>query len=129
MSRVSYSICIRTLGTAGEKYARTLASIKAQIIQPEEVVIVIPHGYELPKERLGYERFVRCDKGMVRQRVVGFNEMKSEYTLALDDDLSFEPDFAERLIELSASQDADFVNPKIIDIASPVSAFGGGVIR
>lgn len=55
MKTPSYSVTIRTLGSAGEKYAATLDSIAKQKIKPEEVVVVIPYGYDLPKERLGYE--------------------------------------------------------------------------
>lgn len=117
----SYSVCIRTLGTAGEKYAETLNSIKRQTIQPEEIIVVIPHGYELPKERIGSERFVRTEKGMVNQRVVGLENVNSKYTLALDDDVRFEDDFVEKLIDILEIENADFVSPSILDIENITS--------
>ena len=42
-----YSVTIRTLGTAEDKYQRTLDSIATQSIQPKEVIIVLANGYEL----------------------------------------------------------------------------------
>lgn len=48
-----YSVTIRTLGTAEDKYQRTLDSIATQSIQPKEVIIVLANGYECPKEQLG----------------------------------------------------------------------------
>ena len=59
---LSYSVVIRTLGNTGEKYQALLQSIQAQTIQPEEIIVVIPHGYELDY-KLGSERVVYCDKG------------------------------------------------------------------
>ena len=111
----SYSVTIRTLGKAGDKYAATLESIRKQSLQPEEVVIVIPDGYDLPKDRLGFERFVRCKKGMVNQRVVGINEMSSDFTLALDDDVEFNADFVKSLFDIQINNSADFVSPKITE--------------
>lgn len=110
----SYTVMIRTLGLAGERYARTLASIAAQTIAPAEVVVVIPHGYELPRERLGCERFVRCDKGMVIQRAVGFDNVATPFTLSLDDDVEFDATFVEDMYNELVNADADFVSPAII---------------
>ena len=93
----TYSIVIRTLGNTGEKYRQMLDCIAKQTITPEEVIVVIPFGYELD-HTLGYERVVRSEKGMVTQRAKGIEEAKSEYILVLDDDLSFPNDFAERML-------------------------------
>lgn len=135
----TYSITIRTLGKAGDKYAATLESIRKQTLKPEEVVIVIPDGYDLPKDRLGFERFVRCKKGMVNQRVVGINEMSSDFTLALDDDVEFNADFVKSLFDIQINNSADFVSPKItepnnsmttskpVSTQQPSSARGGGI--
>ncbi|MCQ2307204.1 MAG: hypothetical protein MJ000_06545 [Bacteroidales bacterium] len=43
----SYSVVIRTLGNSGEKYQKLLDSIRSQTVQPEEVIVAIPDGYEL----------------------------------------------------------------------------------
>lgn len=111
MKSKEYSIVIRTLGTAGCKYQALLDSINAQTLLPKEVIVVIPHGYELPPERLGYEKFVRSEKGMVIQRCVGLSEMTTELGLFLDDDLSFDSRFAETLVEGIDKYDADVVFP------------------
>lgn len=94
---LKYSIYIRTIGKGGDKYRRLLCSIDSQTIKPEEVVIVLPKGYEYPKERLGYERFAFCKKGMVQQRLFAINEVKTPYILLLDDDVEFEPNFVEKI--------------------------------
>ena len=96
---MQYSIVIRTLGQAGEKYQRMLGCIENLRIKPNEVLVVIPNGFPLPKERLGFEQFIRSDKGMVRQRCVGGHAAKSKYILFLDDDLEFDSDFVDQLAE------------------------------
>lgn len=106
-----YSVTIRTLGTAGEKYQRTLDCISAQTIQPKKVLIVLPKGYALPKQRLGSETFIYSDKGMVSQRVAGFQMCETEYILALDDDVDFDSDFVARMFATMEKTDADFVSP------------------
>lgn len=99
MELFNYSVVIRTLGTAGKKYQALLDSITKQNIQPAEVIVVIPNGYDLPKEKLGYERFVRSPKGMVIQRTIGLKEAKSEYCLFVDDDICFSENYIEKLAE------------------------------
>lgn len=94
---ISFSIAIRTLGRAGTKYQKLLDSIAQSEIQPEKVVVVLPEGYSKPKEQLGYEKFVYCPKSMVGQRLEALKYIDSEYTLFLDDDISFPPDFISKL--------------------------------
>lgn len=64
----------------------------------------IADGYDLPPQRLGCEEFVRCRKGMWHQRVFGWQYAEkhsgSDYILALDDDVSFEPYYAEKCLEI-----------------------------
>lgn len=109
----SYSVSIRTLGTAGEKYQETLNSVARQTVKPEKVLVYIPHGYQLPKETIGIEDYVRCDKGMVTQRSLPFDEITSEFILFLDDDLSFEADFVQKLFDGLLSMDGDCISPDI----------------
>ena len=111
MKNFEYTIYIRTLGTAGEKYQALLNAIGKQTIRPQRVVVVIPYGYELPKERLGYEEFLRSDKGMITQRIAGVSECKTEYALFLDDDLDFGQDFVEILAQPLIEGCADVVFP------------------
>ena len=109
MTIPSYSIAIRTLGTAGEKYQRELDSIARQTLQPDKIVVYIPHGYDLPKETIGREQFAHCDKGMIAQRAVKFNEIDSEYILLLDDDIELGDDVCEKLMADAVAADADCV--------------------
>lgn len=111
-----YSVAIRTLGTAGDKYQRTLNSIAAQSIQPKEVIIVLAQGYKYPKEQLGYEHFCFAEKGMVSQRITCFNKSSSEYTLAIDDDVEFPSNFVSSLFETMEKCKADFVSPIVKEI-------------
>ncbi|MDY6371163.1 MAG: glycosyltransferase [Bacteroidales bacterium] len=104
----SYSIVIRTLGNTGEKYRRMLDAISRQTVAPEEVLVVIPHGYELDHQ-LGTERIVRSEKGMVTQRVVGIQEATGDYLLVLDDDLDFPTDFVEKLHKTLQQRNLDCV--------------------
>lgn len=117
---LNYSIVLRTLGYGGEKYQALLDSIKAQTIQPMEFIVVIPPEYELPKERLGTETFVRGPKGMVRQRVDGINAAKGDYLLIVDDDVSFPSEFVEELWRLMQESHADAISPRVDDDAAPL---------
>ena len=96
---IDFSVVIRTIGKAGEKYQRLLDSVKTLKPQPKEVIVVLPEGYDLPKERLGTERFLFSKKGMVHQRLKGFESCRSEYMLVCDDDVCFEEDFVQKLYE------------------------------
>ncbi len=95
---MKYSIAIRTLGTSGEKFVRELESIKRQTIQPEKVVIYIAEGYERPDYTIGKEEYVWVKKGMMRQRVLRYDEIDSPLIMLLDDDVELAEDSAEKLI-------------------------------
>ena len=94
-----YSIAIRTLGEAGEKYQKLLNSIKQSKLQPEKIIVVLPQGYALPEEKLGNEQFVYCEKSMIQQRIEALKYINSEYTLFLDDDIAFDECFVEKLLK------------------------------
>ena len=108
---VSYSIVIRTLGNTGNKYKALLDSIKAQTIQPEEVIVVIPEDCTLD-HTLGYETIIHSPKGMVSQRAAGIEYAKSENILVVDDDLEFGADFVECLACYQKVHHLDCVLPK-----------------
>lgn len=95
---IDYSVIIRTTGKAGEKYRRLLSSIAALDPQPKEVIVVLPDGYDPPSERLGWESFYFCAKGMVIQRLHGIAQCKTKYALITDDDISFDSDFVKKLV-------------------------------
>ena len=116
---LNYSVVIRTLGKTGEKYQVLLDSVAKQSIKPLEVLVVIPDGYDLPKEQLGYERFVRGEKGMLKQRIIGAKEAKGEYILFLDDDLQFEEDFVECLYQPIKEGVADASFPPLFSFLPP----------
>lgn len=99
MENIDYSVIIRTTGKAGEKYARLLASIDRLVPRPREVIVVLPEGYDLPAERLGWETFYFSPKGMVIQRLHGIQMCKTPYALISDDDIAFEPDFVQKLYQ------------------------------
>lgn len=106
--KFNYSIVIRTLGNTGIKYRTMLNAIERQTVKPQEVIVAIPDGYSLD-HTLGYERIVRCNKGMVTQRAAGIEAAQSEYLLVLDDDLDFPPDFAEKMHRFLKERDLDCV--------------------
>lgn len=116
---MKYTVVVRTIGMAGEKYQKLLDSIARQTIQPEEIVVVLPNGYDLPKERLGLETFVYSDKGMVAQRIYGGNIAKSEYILFLDDDLEFEDVFVEKMYAPIKKGICDVAIPAFLEMLPP----------
>ena len=95
---IDYSVIIRTTGKAGEKYRKLLASISALDPQPKEVIVVLPEGYALPEDQLGWETFCFCPKGMVIQRLHGIAQCKTKYALISDDDIAFDSDFVKKLV-------------------------------
>ena len=96
---LTYSIAIRTLGTAGDKFRRELESIARQTIQPQRVMVYIAQGYERPSFTVGKEEYVWVRKGMVAQRVLPYDEIDSDYILMLDDDMELSPDCAEQMLK------------------------------
>lgn len=106
---LTYSIAIRTLGTAGDKYLEELRSIVRQTVPPEKVVVYIAQGYERPKEQIGMEEYVWVTKGMMAQRALPYNEITSECILMMDDDVFLAPDSAERMLKAMEENDADCV--------------------
>lgn len=107
---ISYSVVIRTLGDTGEKYRQLLNSIQNQTIQPDEIIVVIPEGYEL-QDKLGNERVVYAPKGMVSQRFVGIEEASSDCILVVDDDVCFNSNMIEELHSYMISHNLDCVLP------------------
>lgn len=106
---MTYSIAIRTLGTAGYRYKQELQSIEAQTLQPERVVVYIAEGYERPAFTVGREEYVWVKKGMVAQRALPYTEITSDYVLLLDDDMLLAPDVAESLMRAAEEHQTDCV--------------------
>lgn len=113
MNQSKYSVLIRTLGTAGDKYLRTLQAIDRQTVKSEKIYVALPHGYAPPKESLGNETYLYVQKGMVAQRAFAFNLIEPvDWVLLLDDDVEFAPDFVENLLNIGKANHADVVCPK-----------------
>ena len=104
-----YCVAIRTLGTAGEKYQKLLDSIKEQTIQPKHIFVYIAEGYELPKETIGIEEYIRTPKGMITQRSQPFDEIDTEYILFCDDDLYLPRDCVEKMFEGLEAKNGDCI--------------------
>lgn len=117
----SYSIAIRTLGTAGIKYQKLLKSIANLSFRPDSIIVVLPEGYDLPKDQLGYEKFVFSPKGMMPQRLEALKYITSDYTLFCDDDVEFPPDFAEKLMQPLEQQNYSCSAGPLLDFFPPQS--------
>ena len=96
---INYSVIIRTTGKASGKYQRLLESIDQLVPQPKEIIVVLPEGNSLPRERLGRETYYYSPKGMVIQRMEGIARCKTKYALVCDDDVAFSSDFVEKLYQ------------------------------
>lgn len=110
---LTYSIAIRTLGTAGDKFRNELEFICAQTVQPERVMVYIAEGYPKPDFAVGNEEYVWVPKGMMSQRVLRYDEITSDCILMLDDDVSLAPDSAERMLKALSENDADCVGADV----------------
>ena len=110
---MKYTAVIRTLGTAGDKYQQLLDSLDRQTITPREIIVYIAEGYALPKETIGKERYVHVKKGMVAQRALRYDEVKTEYILFLDDDLYLPNDFVEKMFLALNEHNLDVISPDI----------------
>lgn len=109
----SYSIAIRTLGTAGDVFRRELDSICAQTMQPERVLVYIADGYSRPEFSVGREEYVWVKKGMMAQRALHYDEISSDCILMLDDDVEMAPDSAEKMLNALVESKADCVGADV----------------
>lgn len=110
---MKYTAVIRTLGTAGDKYQQLLNSLARQTVKPEEIIVYIAEGYPLPKETIGIERYVYVKKGMVAQRALRYDEVKTEYILFLDDDVYLPPNAVEILYKELIENNGDVISPDV----------------
>lgn len=115
---MNYTVAIRTLGKAGNKYQRLLDSLCNQTIKPEKILVYIAEGYPIPKETCGKEEYIYVKKGMVAQRALPYDEVETEYILFADDDVYFPEDGVENLFKALKEKNADVVSPDVFDNAS-----------
>ena len=110
---LTYSIAVRTLGTAGDKFRQELESIKRQIVQPERVRIYIANGYAKPDFKVGVEEYVWVEKGMMKQRLLDYNDIESDLILFLDDDVELAPDSVAKMIDILNTNQLDAVSADV----------------
>lgn len=108
---MDYTVVIRTLGTAGMLYQRTLNSILEQSVKPQAVIIYIAKGYPIPIETIGIEQYIYVKKGMVAQRALMYNEVKTEFILFLDDDVYLPANGVETLYNEMLEHNAQVISP------------------
>ncbi len=124
----SYSIAIRTLGTAGYKLRKELESICTQTVQPERVLVYIAKGHPRPEFTVGKEEYVWVKKGMVAQRALKYNEITSDCILMSDDDVELSPDSAECMLKAMEEYGADAVGADVFrnhKMSLPVKVYAG----
>lgn len=110
MSDFTYSVAIRTVGKAGDKYIQELRSLHAQTIKPTHIYVFLAHGFERPKEQVGMEEYIDTPKGLVHQRAAA-NMIHEDYLLIIDDDVYFPPDAIERMYGYLQEHHADGIAP------------------
>lgn len=110
---MEYSVAIRTLGKAGDKYQKLLNSLNSQTIRPKNIFVYIAEGYPIPNETIGIEKYIYVKKGMVAQRALKYKEIDSEYILFLDDDVYLPPDGVEKLFAAKDQMNANVVSPDV----------------
>lgn len=115
---MKYTAVIRTLGTAGDKFQCELDSLCTQTLPPEDIIVYIAEGYPLPKQTCGRERYVRVPKGMVAQRALRYDEVKTEWILFLDDDVYLPPASVQELVDALHENDAHVISPDTFDNAA-----------
>lgn len=108
---MEYSVVIRTLGKAGDLYQTTLDSLLHQTIKPSAVLIYIAEGYPIPKETIGIEEYHYVPKGMVAQRALQYDEVKTEFCLFLDDDVYLPADAVEKMHNELIQHNAQVISP------------------
>lgn len=109
-NQFEYSVAIRTVGKAGDKFVRELESLFAQTVKPKHVYVHLAHGFERPEVQVGYEEYVDTPKGLVHQRAAA-NQVEEEYVLIIDDDVYFPPTAVETMYQALQEHHADGIIP------------------
>ena len=109
----SYTVAIRTLGKAGDKYLTTLKSAYSQTVPPANINVYIPFDYDLPNETIGVEKYYRCAKGMIAQRALLYEEIEDEWILFLDDDIYLPGDFIQKASDFIKENDVDLISANV----------------
>ena len=115
---MEYTVVIRTLGKAGEKYQACLDSIENQLIKPKKIIVYIAEGYPIPKETIGKEQYVYVKKGMIAQRALSYKEVNTAYILFLDDDVFLSPIAVKKMYQHLIDRKADVISPDVFPNAN-----------
>ena len=116
---ISYSVAIRTIGKAGEKYIKLLDSIAQQTIQPQKIIVVLPIGAKAPEKHLGTEIFVYSPKGMITQRLYALEYIESDFILFCDDDVEFPSGFVQNLLTTAVDANMDCLAGPLLSFFPP----------
>ena len=109
--KFEYSVAIRTVGKAGDKYIKELESLHQQTVKPKHIYIHLAEGFERPKEQVGIEEYIISPKGLVHQRAFSADGVDTEYLLILDDDVYFPKNSIENMYKALQHYNADGVAP------------------
>ena len=115
-----YSVAIRTVGKAGDKFIQELESLHTQTIKPSHIYVHLAHGFERPKEQVGMEEYIDTPKGLVHQRAAA-NMVEDEYVLIIDDDVYFPKDAVEKMYQALVEHNADGTRGAVYDSAQGLS--------
>ena len=116
MKYPEYTVVIRTLGKAGDKFEKEIRSLALQSVAPRKILAYIAEGYEIPRfEGDDDVIWIRSSKGMVTQRSLDFKEVETEFVLFLDDDVQLPPTGAEKLLAAAVDYDADAVVANVFE--------------
>ena len=128
-----YSVAIRTVGKAGEKYIQELESLHAQTIKPSHIYVHLAHGFERPNVQVGIEEYIDTPKGLVHQRAAA-NMVEEEYVLIIDDDVYFPKDAVEKMHRALVEYNADGIAPDTfpsqdLSLISKIGAYVSNTVR
>lgn len=111
MKKFEYTVAIRTVGKAGDKYKKELESLHAQTVKPKRILVFLAEGFERPTFQVGYEEYIIVPKGLVHQRAASTQGVDTEFLLILDDDVYFPENSIEKMYEAMIHHQADGIAP------------------
>ena len=114
---MKYTVAIRTLGRAGEKYQKLLDSLKLQTLPPSGINVYIAEGYSLPTETINQEKYIYVPKGMVSQRALMYDDIDTEYILFCDDDIYLPDNAVEELYNTLIENNSQVISPDVFNNA------------
>lgn len=110
-TKFEYSVAIRTVGKAGDKYIKELESLHRQTVKPKHIYVHLAEGFDRPQTQVGMEEYIVTPKGLVHQRACSADGVDTEFLLILDDDIYFPDDGVERLYDELRQHRADCIAP------------------